>query len=102
VNGLRGTVVKVDEYIKYNCYTFKNSLFFATGPISRWRCPTYHPERNLMVPASSFEILKNPSSNSAVPHDRDIFMYFRATCLQRPMNEDFNLTDVLSMKVSRL
>lgn len=69
-------------------------MHFATGPINQWLCPTYHPERYLVVPASSYGALPHAGGEK-----RDIFMYFKATCLQKPMKEPFNLTDVLKSKV---
>eukprot|EP00884_Botryococcus_braunii_P009836 jgi/Botrbrau1/18854/Bobra.177_2s0016.1 len=91
----------VEKYIHYNCYVFRNSLHFATGPAARWRCPNYHPERSLIVPASSFDVHPNPIANRTGSANRDVFMYFKATCLQKPVNESFTDEDVMKAKVYR-
>lgn len=90
------------QYVEYTCFHFGNALFVVPGPAPRWKCPNYHPERSLLAPASSFQLtnlksvrnLKEARTHGAHLQQRDIFLYFKATCLQRPLEESFTADDM--------
>lgn len=95
------------EYVYLNCFSFRNALFIVTGPAPRWKCPNYHPERTLLAPASAYQ-LSNPrfwksanasQSRGSDREQRTMFMYYKATCLQKPLDENFTEDDVMLFKV---
>eukprot|EP00884_Botryococcus_braunii_P006167 jgi/Botrbrau1/15551/Bobra.0273s0003.1 len=70
----------------------ERNLFLVPSVYLRWRCSRYHPERTLVVPQASMEVLTDPSgptdqsedssTDESSPPDRDIFLLFKASCQQ--------------------
>lgn len=95
-----GPGFQVEAYLNFSCNTFSNALHFSVGQMPRWRCPNYHPERNLVVPSSSYDIQGEHRIKVGRMTNRDIFIYFSATCLEKPMTEDFDKNDLEMAKVT--
>jgi hypothetical protein len=87
--------VQVPKYTQhYACNVFQNALFLVPSVYLRWRCSRFHPERTLVVPQASMEVLTDPENHQSseeggtdesaqtAPPERDIFLLFKASCQQ--------------------
>lgn len=60
--------------VTFSCQVFQNSLFLVPCMYLRWRCDRYSPERTLVVPQASMDILENrfaPPPLLLLPIDQD-------------------------------
>lgn len=58
------------------CNTARGGLYLVPTQYMRWRCTLYHPERVLVVPQASMDVVAWKETK------RRFFIYFKANCEQ--------------------